>query len=300
MGTATVGPMHADVVAEGLYFGEGPRWHDGRLWFSDFYDHAVKTFHPESGVRTVLELEDRPSGLGWLPDGRMLVVSMTARQVLVVDGGRVAVYADLSELAGFHCNDMVVDAQGRAYVGNFGFDLDTALAERGVESVLETHATAVMARIDPDGTVSAAADQLHFPNGTVITPDGGTLIVAETLGMRLSAFDRAPDGSLSNRRVWADLGGRVPDGICLDAEGMVWVANPLAPECFLVAEDPAAGDVVDVITTSQPCFACMLGGDDGRTLYMLTAENSHHAVASANRTGRLEATRVMVPHAGRP
>jgi sugar lactone lactonase YvrE len=292
--------MHADVAAEGLYFGEGPRWHDGRLWFSDFYDHAVKTFHPDQGMTTVLELEDQPSGLGWLPDGRMLVVSMQARQVLVVDGSRVSVHADLSHLAGFHCNDMVVDASGRAYVGNFGFDLDSALAERGVESVLADHATAVMARVDPDGTVTAVADDLHFPNGTVITPDGATLIVAETLGMRLTAFDIAHDGALSNRRVWADLGGRVPDGICLDAEGMVWVANPLAPECFLVAQDPTAADVVEVVTTSQPCFACMLGGDDGRTLFMLTAENSHHGVASANRTGRLEVARVQVPHAGRP
>lgn len=292
--------MHADVVAEGLYFGEGPRWHEGRLWFSDFYDHAVKTFHPDEGVRTVLEIEDQPSGLGWLPDGRMLVVAMRSRQVLVVQGSRVSVHADLSHIAGFHCNDMVVDALGRAYVGNFGFDLDATLAEHGVEAVLGDHPTAVLARVDPDGTVSAAAPDLHFPNGSVITPDGSTLIVAETLGMRLSAFDIAPDGSLGNRRVWADLGGRAPDGICLDAEGMVWVAHPLAPECFLVAEDPAAGDVVDVVVTSQPCFACMLGGEDGRTLFMLTAHSADHDDASASRTGRIEQIRVEVPHAGRP
>jgi sugar lactone lactonase YvrE len=157
-----------------------------------------------------------------------------------------------------------------------------------------------MARVDPDGTVTAAAADLHFPNGSVITPDGTTLIVAETLGLRLSAFDIAPDGSLSGRRVWADLGFRVPDGICLDAEGMVWVANPLAPECFLVAEDPDGGDVVEVVTTSQPCFACMLGGEDRRTLYMLTASSSHHAVAGASRSGRIETARVAVPGAGLP
>ncbi len=292
--------MHADVVAEGLYFGEGPRWHDGRLWFSDFYDHAVKTFRADEGVRTVIELEDQPSGLGWLPDGRMLVVAMQSRQVLVVDGTSVSVHADLSDIAGFHCNDMVVDAQGRAYVGNFGFDLDRALADQGVESVLVDHPTATLARIDPDGTVTAAAEGLHFPNGSVITPGGSTLIVAETLGLRLSAFDIAADGSLSNQRVWADLGGRAPDGICLDAEGMIWVANPLAPECFLVAEDPSAGDVIDVVVTSQPCFACMLGGDDGRDLFMLTAHSADHTDASAARTGRIEQIRVEVGHAGHP
>lgn len=292
--------MHADVVAEGLYFGEGPRWHDGRLWFSDFYDHAVKTFRAGEGVRTVIELEDQPSGLGWLPDGRMLVVAMQSRQVLVVDGTSVSVHADLSDIAGFHCNDMVVDPQGRAYVGNFGFDLDRALTDQGVESVLVDHPTATLARIDPDGTVTAAAEGLHFPNGSVITPGGSTLIVAETLGLRLSAFDIAADGSLSNQRVWADLGGRAPDGICLDAEGMIWVANPLAPECFLVAEDPSAGDVIDVVVTSQPCFACMLGGDDGRDLFMLTAHSADPRDASAARTGRIEQIRVEVGHAGHP
>jgi sugar lactone lactonase YvrE len=148
--------------------------------------------------------------------------------------------------------------------------------------------------------VQVAATDLHFPNGSVITPDGATMIVAETLAQRLTAFDLARDGTLSNRRVWADLGNRVPDGICLDAEGMVWVANPLAPECFLVAEDPAGGDVVDAVVTSQPCFACMLGGADGRTLFMLTAATSHHDLAAANRTGRVEVLRVDVPHAGRP
>lgn len=292
--------MHADVVAEGLHFGEGPRWHGGQLWFSDFYDRAVKTIDADGNVEAALEIDDQPSGLGWLPDGRMLVVAMTSRQLLVVDGDRVDVHADLSRVAGFHCNDMVVDAHGRAYVGNFGFDLDTELEQRGVDGVLADHATAALARVDPDGTVSVAASDLHFPNGTVITPDGSTMIVAETLGLRLSAFDVAPDGTLSGRRVWADLGFRVPDGICLDAEGMVWVANPLSPECFLVAEDPDGGDVVDVITTSQPCFACMLGGEDRRTLYMLTAENSHHSVAGARRTGRVEVARVDVPGAGLP
>jgi sugar lactone lactonase YvrE len=291
---------HADVLAEGLYFGEGPRWHDGRLWFSDFFDHAVKTVDVDGRVETVVTLDDRPSGLGWLPDGRLLVVSMQRRQLLRRDADGLAVHADLSGLATFHCNDMVVDDAGRAYVGNFGFDLDLALEQRGIDGVLADHAAAVLARVDPDGSVHAAASDLHFPNGAVITPDGHTMILAETLGMRLTAFSVGDDGSLSDRRVWADLGSRVPDGICLNAEGMVWVANPLQPECFLVAEDPDGGDVVDAVTTSQPCFACMLGGDDGRTLFMLTAATSHHVTAAASRTGRVEVLRVDTPHAGRP
>jgi len=166
----------ARILASGLYFGEGPRWHAGRLWFSDFYDHAVKSVDESGGLRTELEIDDQPSGLGWLPDGRLLVVAMHRRQVLRIDPDGVSVHADLSAIATFHTNDMVVDRQGRAYVGNFGFELDQALKARGVESVIADHPTARLARVDPDGRVHVAADDLHFPNGCVITPDGGTLI----------------------------------------------------------------------------------------------------------------------------
>jgi sugar lactone lactonase YvrE len=287
----------ATMIADGLYFGEGPRWHDGRLWFSDFHDHAVKSMDAAGGVRTELQIDDQPSGLGWLPDGRMLVVSMRRRQVLRVDPDGVKVHADLSAIATFHTNDMVVDRHGRAYVGNFGFDLDHALQTRGVEGVLAEHPTAVLARVDPDGSVHAAGAEMHFPNGSVITPDGRTLIVAETLAMRLTAFDIAADGSLSNRRLWAQVGMRAPDGICLDANGHVWIANAIAPECVLFAP---GGEVVATIETDQPCFACMLGGPDRRTLYMLTAPTSVADLASASPQGRVMAAAVATPGAGQP
>jgi sugar lactone lactonase YvrE len=287
----------ATMIADGLYFGEGPRWHDGRLWFSDFHDHAVKSMDAAGGVRTELQIDDQPSGLGWLPDGRMLVVSMRRRQVLRVDPDGVKVHAELSAIATFHTNDMVVDRHGRAYVGNFGFDLDHALQTRGVEGVLAEHPTAVLARVDPDGSVHLACAEMHFPNGSVITPDGRTLIVAETLAMRLTAFDIAADGSLLNRRLWAQVGMRAPDGICLDANGHVWIANAIAPECVLFAP---GGEVVATIETDQPCFACMLGGPDRRTLYMLTAPTSVADLASASPQGRVMAVQVGTPGEGLP
>jgi len=287
----------ATVLATGLYFGEGPRWHGGRLWFSDFYDHAVKSVDPAGSVRTELQIDDHPSGLGWLPDGRMLVVAMNQRRLLRVDADGVRVHADLSTVATHRANDMVVDAQGRAYVGNFGFPLDDELLRRGVESVLADHPTANLARVDPDGSVHVAAPDMHFPNGSVITPDGRTLIVAETLAQRLTAFDIGADGSLSNRRVWAPVGMRAPDGICLDADGHVWTANAIAPECVLVAP---GGAIVATVETDQPCFACMLGGDDGRTLFMMTAPSSVADVVSTLRQGHILTARVQIPGAGRP
>jgi sugar lactone lactonase YvrE len=287
----------ARVLAGGLYFGEGPRWHEGRLWFSDFYDHAVHSMDETGAVRTEVEIDDQPSGLGWLPDGRLLVVAMKRRQLLRVDPDGVKIHADLSGIATGHVNDMVVDAAGRAYVGNFGFALDEELKARGVDSVLAQHPTANLARVDPDGRVSIAATEMHFPNGSVITPDGRTLIVAETLSMRLTAFDIAPDGSLSNRRVWATLGMRVPDGICLDANGHVWIANAIAPECVLVAP---GGEIVATVETEQPCFACMLGGSDRRTLFALTAPTSMGEVVSRQRLGNVVGVAVSTPGAGRP
>jgi len=285
-------------LAEGIYFGEGPRWRDGRLWFSDFFAHAVKSISLAGDLRTEFEIDDRPSGLGWMPDGSMLIVSMTKRQVLrrTVDG-QIRVHADLSGIASFHCNDMVVDASGRAYVGNFGFDLDAAIASQGVAAVLADHPTAKLALVAPDGAVSVAAEGVHFPNGPVITPDGRTLIVGETLSGALTAFDIGADGALSNRRLWASTQPRVPDGIALDANGHIWIANPIAPECALIAP---GGEVVEVIDTGLSCYACMLGGDDGRSLFMLTAPSSDAHVAAAAPKGRLLVATVDSPHAGRP
>lgn len=286
------------VLAEGVYFGEAPRWRDGRLWFSDFYAKAVKSVSPAGELRTEFEIDDRPSGLGWLPNGDLLVVSMTRRQVLRRDAaGRISLHADLSGLATFHCNDMVVARDGTAYVGNFGFDLDAEMVARGVPAVIAEHPTARLARISPDGAVSVAAEDMHFPNGSVITPDDKTLIVGETLGGCLTAFDIGADGTLSNRRVWASLWPRVPDGIALDARNRVWIANPIAPECALIAE---GGEVVEVIDTGQPCYACMLGGEDGRTLFMLTAETSLAHEAAAAPRGKVKVATVDAPRAGRP
>lgn len=286
------------VLAEGIYFGEGPRWRDGRLWFSDFHDHTVKSVSLAGDLRNEFTLDDQPSGLGWMPDGSLLVVSMVQRKVLRrTADGTLRLHADLGHVAGFHCNDMVVDSHGRAYVGNFGFDLDRELQARGPQSVLAEHATAKLALVLPDGSVRVAADDMHFPNGTVITPDGRTLIIGETLAARLTAFDIGADGTLSNRREWASTAPRVPDGIALDANGAVWVANPLAPECVLFAE---GGKVLDVIETDQPCYACMLGGDDGKTLFMLTAQTSIGHLAAEAPKGKVLVAQVDVPHAGLP
>jgi sugar lactone lactonase YvrE len=233
-----------------------------------------------------------------MPDGSMLIVSMTRRQLLRRSpAGDISLHADLGGIADFHCNDMVVDDEGRAFVGNFGFDLDGALAERGVPAVLADHPTARLVAVSPQGEASVAAEGMHFPNGSVITTDGKTLIVGETLGACLTAFDIGPDGTLSNRRLWASTAPRVPDGIALDADGHIWIANPIAPECALIAE---GGDVVEVIDTGQPCYACMLGGDDGRTLFMLTADSSDAHRAAAAPTGKLLIATVDSPRAGLP
>ena len=287
----------ATVLAEGLRFGEGPRWYADRLWFSDFYDHAVKSMDTSGTVRTELEIDDQPSGLGWLPDGRLLVVAMKHRQLLRVDPDGIKVHADLSPIATHYTNDRVVDRLGRAYVGNFGFPIDAALASRSVAEVLADHGTARLARVDPDGRVHVAAADLHFPNGCVITPDGRTLILAETLALRLSAFDVAADGTLSRQRVWAPLGMRAPDGICLDANGHVWVANAMAPECVLVAP---GGEITATLRTDQPCYACMLGGPERRTLFMMTAPSSMPELVATTRQGHVLCAEVETAGAGWP
>ena len=276
-----------ETILGGLAFPEGPRWRDGRLWFSDMHAHEVIAMTPEGKRETVFAHTGPVSGLGWLPDGRMLVVSMIDQKLLRIEpDGRAAVHGDLSSVATGRCNDMVVDAAGRAYVGNFGYDYPDGEIK-----------PAKLARVDPDGTVSVAADELVFPNGAMITPDGKTLILGETLGAVLTAFDIAGDGSLSNRRVWASTAPRVPDGIALDAAGAIWIANPIAPECVRIAE---GGEVLEVIDTGQPCYACMLGGEDGRTLFMLTAKSSIAHEAAAAPSGKLLIATVEHPRAGWP
>jgi sugar lactone lactonase YvrE len=286
------------VLTDGIYFGEGPRWHDGRLWLSDFYAHAVKSVSLAGDLRTEVEIDDQPSGLGWMPDGSLLIVSMTKRQVLRrTSEGRISVHADLGHIATFHCNDIVVDSAGGAYVGNFGFDLDAEIAARGVPDVLANHPTAKLAYVAPDGQTRIAAEDMHFPNGPVITPDGKTLILGETLAAVLTAFDIGANGDLSNRHVWAPTSPAVPDGICLDAAGAIWVANPIAPQCVRIAR---GGEVLEIIETGQPCYACMLGGDDGRTLFMVVADSSDHGLAAKTQTGKILTATVDSHHAGRP
>ncbi len=275
------------VLLEGLFFPEGPRWHEGRLWFSDFYSHQVVAVDTAGRSETIIEVPGQPSGLGWLPDGRLLVVSMIDRKLMRLEGGRLVEHADLSGIATFHCNDMVVDSAGRAYVGNFGSDRATG----------EPLQAAKMAMVTAEGSVSVAAEGLMFPNGAVITPDERTLIVGETFSRCLTAFDHGPDGTLSNRRVWANLDPHFPDGICLDAEGAVWIADPRGNAAVRVAE---GGEVLaEVSTGDRGAFACMLGGEDGRTLFICTAAGSGE-VAAAQRSGRIEYVRVDVPHAGWP
>jgi sugar lactone lactonase YvrE len=286
------------LLADGFYYGEGPRWRDGRLWFSDFLAHAVNSISLSGDLRTEFAIDDQPSGLGWMPDGSMLIVSMKKRQVLRRDtSGAIFVHADLNPIATFHCNDMVVGPSGEAYVGNFGFDLEHEMSTRGPQQVFADHVAAKLAYVAPNGEVSVAANEMHFPNGSVITPDGKTLIVGETLGGVLTAFDLGPGGALSNRRVWAPTFPRLPDGITLDANGNIWIANPRAPECALIRP---GGEVLEVIDTGQPCFACMLGGSDGRTLFMLTAPSFAGLDAKAPPSGKLLVAEVEAPHAGRP
>jgi sugar lactone lactonase YvrE len=291
--------METRTLVEGRYFCEGPRWREGRFWFSDFYAHEICSVDLDGNVRVEVTLDgdERPSGLGWLPDGRLLFVAMVARRVMRREhDGTIVIHADLSDVATFHCNDMLVDDGGHAYVGNFGFDLDATLAAMGPEGLLTAIATdrdpytAVLARVDPDGAVSVAADDLAFPNGVVTVDGGSTLVVAQTLGLELTAFDKAADGSLSNRRTWAPLVGSdgsfvAPDGTSADADGGIWVANALASEVVRVEE---GGLITHRVTTSQTAFACAVGGPDGRHLLVCTAESSTAEAAGAAPSGRLE------------
>ena len=277
-----------EPLLEGLTFPEGPRWHKGRLWFSDMHDQSVLAVDANGNVERVLNVPNSPSGLGWQPDGSLLIVSMKNRKLLKYRQNSLLEFADLSGLASWHCNDMVVDSHGRAFVGNFGFDLyaDTPKAMN-----------ANLIRVDLDGSVHLAAPDLMFPNGTVITPDGRTLIIGESWGARLTAFDIDEAGGLSNRREWAALSGCVPDGICLDAEGGVWLASPVSSECVRVLE---GGEVTHRLKVKTQAFACMLGGADGRTLFVCTAEESHPEKCVAARSGQIEVAQVDVPHAGLP
>jgi sugar lactone lactonase YvrE len=274
------------TIAEGFSYPECPRWRDGRLWFADQHDGLV---HVLDGAGARLEhfaVAGGPSGMGWLPDGDLLVVSMHERKLYRrgADGG-LAVHADLAGVHPFHSNDMVVDAEGRAYVGNIGFDFYAG----------EAPASTVMALVTPAGKVRVAADGLMCPNGAVITSDGRTLIVAESMAARLTAFDIGADGSLSGRRLFAAVDGHVPDGICLDAEGHVWAASPY--EKVVLRVSPAGEIVARVEIADANPYACMLGGADGRDLFICVAPHHDPEVTMKLRGGRIDVARVSTPMA---
>jgi len=294
------------VIADGFSFLEGPRWHGSMLWFSDLYMHGVYRVTPGQTPEKVLHLPQQPSGLGWLPDGRMLAVSMRDRKVMRLEhDGSLAVHADLWPHCTWHCNDMVVAPNGNAYVGNFGFDFFTEAApHRGTCLVL----------VRPDDTTQVVAENLGFPNGCVITPDEKTLIVAESLANRISQFAILDDGTLGPRRDFAafenlddepDVAARlqrariVPDGMALDAEGAVWFANAMHhQEVVRMAE---GGKILDEISTApEEASAAALGGSDGKTLFICVAPDSHESARKAARQARMLATRVDVAHAGTP
>ena len=225
-----------------------------------------------------------------MPDGRLVAASMRDRSIVRLEpDGQVVVHADLSTLATWHVNDLVVDGEGRIYVGNFGFDLQG--------DPPGDFAPGELIIVEPNGEARVADPDMAFPNGSVITPDASTLIVAQTFGGDLVAFDRAEDGTLSNRRQWAHLGGRVPDGICLDEEAAVWFADPVNGGCVRVAE---GGEVLGEIATEDPAFACMLGGPEGRHLFILTAPDSNPSRTAELLGGRILVTEVEAAHAGLP
>lgn len=282
---------------------ECPRWHDGRIWFADFYTYAVYSAAADgSDLRVEVEVPQQPSGLGWLPDGRLLVVSMRDARILRLEpDGSLSVHAELAAHVTGHPNDMVVDRHGRAYVGEFGFDLMAGAPL----------APARLLCVEPDGTVRVAAEDMLFPNGSVITDDG-VLLVNETFGNRITAFDIAEDGSLDNRRSWAEFGppptdreldkvlasvAVAPDGCGLDAEGALWIADARGGRALRVLE---GGRIERTVEPEGGVFACMLGGDEGRTLFICSAPDFFEEARKNAREGRLLAVDVEVPHGGLP
>src|SRR3954466_9644849 len=272
---------------EGIGLGESPRWHEGRLWFSDWVAHQVIALDPEGGSEVMAEVDAFPFSIDWLPDGPMLITA--GRSVLRLEAdGSLATHADLGELTEFGWNEIVVDGRGNTYVNGAGFDMMAGgeFAPGGV------------ALLTADGSASRVAEDIAFPNGMVVTPDDSTLIVADSYGKELTAFEICGDGSLSRRRAWADLGDGVPDGICIDAEGAVWYADLPNARCGRVRE---GGEVLDTVELDRGCFACMLGGPDGTTLYVVAAEwRGPSDIASKAGTGLVVAVDAPAPHAGRP
>jgi sugar lactone lactonase YvrE len=276
------------TLMTGIAFGESPRWHDDRLWFSDWGTQEIIAVDLEGESEVIVRVPSFPFCIDFLPDGRLLIVSASDRLLLRREpDGPLVTHADLSTLSEHPWNDIVVDARGNAYIGNIGFDFPEAQFAPGT-----------LALVTPDGSARQVADGVAFPNGIVVTPDNSTLIVAESYANRLTAFDITADGSLSNRRMWAELGGGVPDGICLDAEDAVWYGDVPNKRCVRVRE---GGEVLQTIALDRGCFACMLGGPDEKTLFMVAQEwSGMESTAEEERTGQLLTSPAPAAGAGWP
>ena len=275
------------ILMTGLKLGESPRWHDGRLWFSDWGAQEIIAMDADGNSEVMLNVASFPFCIDWLPDGRLLVVSASQHALLRREpDGSLVTHADLAGLSERPWNDIVVDGRGNAYVNNIGFDFPDGAVVPGFVAV-----------VTPDGVARPVADGVEFPNGMAVTPDNSTLIVAESYGHRLTAFDIGADGGLSNRRVWADLGDGTPDGICIDAEGAVWYADVPHRRCVRVRE---GGDVLQTVELDRGCFACMLGGPDRSTLFIVAAEWPAAADPGGPRTGQVVAVEAPAPGAGWP
>ncbi len=276
------------VLADDFVFLEGPRWHNGELWFSDMWGHKVHRMTPSGIVTDVVDVPERPSGLGFMPDGTLLIASMADRCVYKYDQGRLAVHADLSATVSANINDIIIDKQGRTYVGNFGYDLFSDADPQDADLVL----------IEPSGTHRVVAGGLMFPNGMVLMNDERTLVIAETFANRLTAFDRDANGDLNNRRVFAEMGELTPDGICLDIEGGIWVASFMTGDFVRVID---GGEITDRIKVeNKAAVACQIGGADNRTLYCLTFAGEMADLGSGKRLARIETVTVEIPGAGSP
>src|SRR4051794_17584512 len=282
------GSDRMETIRTGLVLGESPRWHDGRLWVSDWGAGEILAMDPDGRSEVVARIDGLPFCFDWLPDGRLLIVSGREGRLLRREpDGALATHADLTELAPPPWNDIVVDGRGNAYVGNTGFDFPGGAFAPGS-----------IALVAPDGSMRPVADGVAFPNGVAVTPDNATLILAESYGKRLTAWDVAPDGALSGRRVWADLGDGVPDGICIDRDGAVWYADVPNRRCVRVRE---GGEVLGRVDVDRGCFACMLGGDDGRSLFVVAARwGGADAMFAGERTGQVLIAPAPAPRTGRP
>ena len=282
-------PTQMRLVAEGLAFGESPRWHDGRLWLCNWGTGEIVAVDTDGNIEIMLKISATlPYSIDWLPDGRLLVISgregLLLRQEL---DGELVTHADLRSLSNSPWNEIVVDGRGNIYVNGGG----------PAPAPGQHFGPGTIVLITPDGTIRQVADNIAFANGMAVTPDNKTLIIAESHANRLTAFDIAADGSLANRRVWADLDG-FPDGICLDADGAAWYADVPNKRCVRVRE---GGEVLQTVEADRGCFACMLGGPDGKTLFIAAAEwrGFEHMVSDA-RTGQVLSAEAPAPGAGWP